>query len=165
MFTVAGPALWSACWITAVACALMARRAPGATRVGRTAVGILMLIGGALFNAIQLAQGNDYAAFADPSPFGWISRTWRAVVPDNLVLIGLLVVFEAAAGALLLAGERTARIGYPAVIAFHLLLWLFGWFEIVYCLLMLPALILLWRADHAGAAAAAREQGISVTAR
>lgn len=116
-----------------------------------------MLIGGALFNAIQLAQGNDYATFADPSPFSWITRTWRAVIPENhVVLIGLLVIFEATAGVLLLAGERTARLGYPAVITFHLLLWLFGWFEIVYCLLMLPALIMLWRADTAASPAVPR---------
>ena len=149
MFTVAGPVLWSACWITAVVCSVLAARSARARYLGRIAVGVLMLVGGALFNAIQLVQANDYADFADPSPFGWIARTWRAVVPSHyVVLIGLLVAFEAIVGVLVLSGGRWTQLGYLLAIAFHLLLWLFGWFELVYCLLMLPALVLLLRAER-----------------
>jgi len=154
MLTVAGPIVWTACWLTTVVCAVLAARSPRAVRVGRIAVGVLMLVGGALFNAVTLAQDNDYADFADPSPFPWITRTWRAVVPpQHVVLIGLLVVFEAVVGLLLLSGGRRARLGYVCAIGFHLLLWLFGWFELGYCLLMLPALVLLLRAERREAAA------------
>lgn len=146
MFTIAGPVLWSLCSITAVVSSVLASRSGRARYTGRIAVGVLMLVGGAVFNAIQLATGNDYASFADPSPFGWITRTWRAVVPANsVVLIGLLVLFEAVVGALILSGGRRTQPGYVAAIAFHLALWVFGWFELGYCLVMLPALILLLR--------------------
>jgi hypothetical protein len=64
------------------------------------------------------------------------------------VLIGLLVAFEALVGLLLLRGGHGTQPGYTAAIAFHTLLWLFGWFEAVYCLLMLPTLVLLLRAEH-----------------
>lgn len=149
MFTIAGPVLWSLCSITAVVSAAWAARNRTARYAGRIAVGVLMVVGGAGFNAIQLATGNDYASFADPSPFRWISQTWRAVVPANSVaLIGLLVLFEAAVGVLILSGGRRTQLGYAAAIAFHLALWVFGWFELGYCLVMLPALILLLRAER-----------------
>ncbi len=42
------------------------------------------------------------------------------------------------------------------VIAFYLALWLFGWFETVWCIIMLPAMLLLLRAEqHAATAPAA----------
>lgn len=147
--TVAGPVLWSACWMTTVICAVLAARHPRAVPVGRIAVGVLMLVGGALFNAVTLLRGDDYAPFADPSPLAWITWTWRAVVPpQHVVLIGVLVVFEAVAGLLVLSGGRRTQLGYVCVIGFHLLLWLFGWFELVYCVIMLPALALLLRAER-----------------
>lgn len=149
MFTITGPVLWSLCSITAVVCAVPAARSRTARYTGRIAVGVLMLIGGAVFNAIQLVSGNDYATFAEPSPFHWISRTWRAVVPANsVVLIGLLVLFEAVVGALILSGGRRTQLGYVAAIAFHLALWVFGWFELGYCLVMLPTLVMLLRAER-----------------
>jgi hypothetical protein len=160
MFTVAGSVLWSACSVTAVVCSVLAARRPRAVRAGRIAVGVLVLVGGALFNAVQLAQGNDYAGFADPSPFPWIARTWRAVVPPHhVLLIGLLVVFEAAVGLLVLGGGRGTRLGYGGAIAFHLLLWPFGWFELGYSLLMLPAPALLLRAERRGTAPAGPATG------
>lgn len=165
MFTIAGPVLWSACTITAVVCAAFASRSGRARFTGRIAVGVLMLVGGAVFNAIQLATGNDYAGFADPSPFHWISQTWRAVVPANsVVLIGLLVVFEAVVGVLVLSGGRRTQLGYVAAIAFHLALWVFGWFEIGYCLVMLPALVLLLRAERRAAGSAGAHSASPATA-
>jgi hypothetical protein len=149
MVTIAGPVVWSACWLTTVVCAVLAARRPRAVRAGRISVGVLMLVGGALFNAAMLAQGNDYADFADPSPLPWIARTWRAVVPQHhVLLIGLLVLFEAAVGLLVLSGGRRTQLGYIAALAFHLLLWLFGWFEVAYCVVMVPALVLLLRAER-----------------
>lgn len=165
MLTVAGPIVWSACWGTAVVCSLLAGHSARARFVGRVAVGVLMLVGGAVFNAVLLLQGNDYAKFADPSPFGWVTRTWRAVVPPQHVLfIGLLVVFEAIVGLLILSGGRRTQLGYLCAIAFHALLWLFGWFELVYALLMLPALVLLLRAERRAASGASAPRAPSALA-
>ena len=47
------------------------------------------------------------------------------------------------------SGSRT-RLGYAAVIAFYSALWLFGWIETVWCLLMLPLMLVLLRAESAG---------------
>jgi hypothetical protein len=82
-----------------------------------------------------------------------VTDAWEAVVPPNhVVLIGLLVLFEATVGLLILSGGRWAVLGYLAAIAFHAVLWLFGWFETVYVLVMLPALALLLRAESRAAA-------------
>jgi len=109
---------------------------------------------------VQLLLGNDYSGFADPAPFGWVTAAWEAVVPGNhVVLIGLLVLFEATVGVLVLAGGRWTRLGYLGAIAFHALLWLFGWFEAVYVVLMLPALVLLLRAERRAAAAPSGPSG------
>jgi hypothetical protein len=154
MFSIVGPLLWSTCVLVAVASAVLAARSRRAMVVGRISVGVLMLVGGAAFNAVQLASGNDHSGFADPAHFGWVTEAWEAVVPPHpLVLIGLLVLFEATTGLLLLSGGRRAQVGYAAAIAFHAALWLFGWFETVYVLVMLPVLVLLLRAERRSRAA------------
>ena len=152
---VAGPVLWSVCWATAVVAAVLSIRSRRAMLVGRIAVGVLMLVGGAAFNAVELASGSDYSGFADPAHFRWVTDAWNAVVvPHPAVWITLLILFEATTGVLILAGGRWTRLGYASAIAFHALLWLFGWFETVYCLLMLPALVLLLLAERRAARAA-----------
>jgi len=152
MFSVVGPIVWTACVVGAVVAAVLAGRSRRARLAGRIAVGVLMLVGGALFNLVQLLLGNDYSGFADPSPFGWVTDAWEAVVPANHVaLIGLLVLFEATVGVLVLSGGRRTQLGYIAAIAFHALLWLFGWFEVVYVVLVLPVLVLLLRAERRAA--------------
>jgi hypothetical protein len=148
MFTI-GPIFWSLCAGVAVVSAGLSIRSRRATLVGRFAVGLLMLVGGAAFNAVQLATGNDYSGFADPAHFRWVTDAWEAVVPPNYaLLIGLLVLFEATVGILVLSGGRWTRLGYLAAIAFHAALWLFGWIETVYVLVMLPALVLLLLAER-----------------
>jgi hypothetical protein len=59
-----------------------------------------------------------------------VTDVWRAVVAPNQVLfIGLLVVFEATVGVLTLSGGRRTQLGYMGVIGFYFALWLFGWIE------------------------------------
>jgi hypothetical protein len=143
--------LWLVCGVTTIVAAMMAGRSRQARYAGRAAVGVLFIAGGALLHVVNLATGSDYAGSADPAHFGWVTHTWNAiVVPDHVLFIGLLAVFEAAAGVLAISGGRKTQLGYLAVIAFYLALWLFGWIETVWVLVMLPAmLLLLWAERHA----------------
>lgn len=147
--------LWMACGVATLAAAVLAGRSKRARYVGRVAVAVLFVIGGALLHVINLVTGADYAGFADPAHFAWVTDSWRAIVAPNQVLfIGLLVVFEATMGVLVISGGRRTQVGYVGVIAFYLALWLFGWIETVWCLLMLVPMWLLLQAErHAGAAA------------
>lgn len=149
--------LWTACGLATIIAAAFAGRTRWATYLGRVAVGLLFLVGGALLHVINLATGADYGGFADPAHFDWVTRAWRAVVePRQVLFIGLLVLFEAAVGALVLSGGSRTRLGYGAVIAFYAVLWLFGWFETVWCLLMVPPMVVLLRAESRATRAATR---------
>jgi hypothetical protein len=143
---------WSACVATAIVASVVAIWSRRARYVGRVAVGVLMLVGGATFNAVNLAIGQTYADFADQAHFDWVTAAWRAVVaPNHYLFIGLLVAFEAIVGVLILSGGRRTQLGLIGAIGFHLALWLFGWGVTVYSLLMLPALVLLLRAERRAA--------------
>jgi uncharacterized membrane protein len=84
-----------------------------------------------------------------------VTHAWNAVVvPNHVLLIGLLAVFEATAGVLTISGGRRTQFGYLAVIGFYLALWPFGWIETVWVLIMLPAMLLLLRAERRAAPAA-----------
>jgi hypothetical protein len=141
--------LWVVCGVATIAAGVMVGRSRRWMLLGRAAVGVLFLIGGAILHAINLATGGDYTSFADPAHFAWVTDTWREVVPPNqTLLIGLLAAFEATVGILILSGGRRTQLGYVGVIGFYLALWLFGWFETVWCLLMLPAMVLLLQAER-----------------
>jgi hypothetical protein len=47
-------------------------------------------------------------------------------------------------------GRRT-QLGYVGVIGFYLARWLFGWIETVWCIIMLPLMVLLLRAERRAA--------------
>ena len=146
---------WVLCVATAIVASVLAIWRPRARYIGRVAVGVLMLLGGAVFNAVNLALG-DYAGFADQAHFGWVTDAWRAVVaPNQYLFIGLLVAFEAVVGVLILSGGRRTQLGLVGAIGFHLALWLFGWFVTIYALVMLPALVLLLRAERRAATVSA----------
>jgi hypothetical protein len=140
--------VWLACGVATIIAGVLAGRSRRARYVGRAAVGVLFIIGGALLHVINLASRGDYAGFADPAHFEWVTDAWRAVVAPNQVLfIGLLVVFEATVGVLTLSGGRRTQLGYTGVIGFYLALWLFGWIETVWVVIMLPPMLLLLRAE------------------
>jgi hypothetical protein len=147
--------LWLVCGAATVVAAALAARTRQARYIGRAAVGVLFIFGGALLHVVNLATGGDYASFADPAHFAWVTHAWNAVVvPDHVLFIGLLAVFEVTAGVLAISGGRRTQLGYLAVIAFYLALWPFGWIETLWVLIMLPAMLLLLRAERRAAAAA-----------
>jgi hypothetical protein len=140
---------WVACVAPAIVASVLATWSRRARYIGRIAVGVLMLLGRAVFNAVNLAFGADYGDFADQAHFGWVTAAWRAMVaPNHYLFIGLLVAFEAVVGVLILSGGRRTQLGLIGAIGFHLALWLFGWGVSFYSLLMLPALVLLLRAER-----------------
>src|SRR5215467_10528561 len=146
--------LWLVCGAATIVAAVLASRSRAARYVGRAAVGVLFIAGGALLHVINLVTGADYGGFADPAHFGWVTTAWNAVVvPDHVLFIGLLALFEAAAGVLAISGGRKTQLGYLAVIAFYLALWPFGWIETAWVLIMLPAMLLLLRAERRAAPA------------
>ena len=152
--------LWTFCGIVTLIAAVLASRSKRWRYAGRAAVGVLFIIGGALAHVVNLATHANYASFADPALFGWVTHAWRTVVPPNhVVLIGLLAVFEAAVGALIISGRRRTQFGYAAVIAFYLALWLFGWIETVWCIVMIPAMMLLLLAERHAATTATPSAG------
>ena len=79
------------------------------------------------------------------------------------------MAFEAVVGVLILSGGRRTQLGLVGAIGFHLALWLFGWFVTIYALVMLPALVLLLRAERrtgtvsAATAAPAAVSSVEVT--
>jgi hypothetical protein len=84
-----------------------------------------------------------------------VTHAWQAVVaPNHVLLIGLLAVFEATVGVLILSGGRRPQLGYLAVIAFYLALTLFGWIPTVWFIIMLAPMLLL-RAERRAATAPA----------
>lgn len=62
--------------------------------------------------------------------------------------IGLLTVFEAAVGILVLSGGRRAQLGYAATLAFYLALTLFGGIQLTWFVVMLAPMLLLLRAER-----------------
>ena len=147
MDNVLWPVLWTACGVVTIVAALLAGRSARWRQVGRVVTGVLFLIGGALMHVITLATGGDYAGFADPAHFQWVTDSWRAVVaPNQLFFIGLLAI----------SGGRRTQFGYLSIIAFYLLLWLFGPIETVFVLVILVPMYLLLRAEQRAEAQASR---------
>jgi hypothetical protein len=149
---------------TTFAAALLAAKRVRALRIGRWALGVLMICGGALVNAIYLATGTSFGNFADAAHFAFIRDTWHLVVaPHQILFIMLLIVFEAAAGALVLSGGTRAQIGFLGLIGMHIGLLGFGWVLTIWAAFMIPAFVLLLRAERRWAVQ--RSQGPSIRAR
>lgn len=153
--------LWLVLGVTTIVAGFLARGRQGALPVGRVALGLLMLVGGAAVNGYYLATGVDYGDFADRSMLGFVTDSWQTVVaPHQGFFIGLLIAFEAVVGVLILVGGRPAVAGMIAVLGFHVGLMLFGWAFWVWSIPMLVGVALLLRAQlHERHTSATRHSG------
>lgn len=142
--------MWLVLGGVAFVAALGAGRSRRARLVARWSIGVLFIVFGAAVNAIYLVwQPDYYTDFADPSPFAFVRDTWSSlVVPHVRFFIGLLVVAEAVAGALVLIGGRLTQIGLAALIGFHIAQLAFGGVLWIWAPLMLVTLVLLLRAER-----------------
>jgi len=115
--------------------------------LARTVVGGFFLVMGGVHLGLVSADPQVYEHFADHALFPFVRTGWREIVMATPALYGLLLMAgEVTAGALLLAGGRAARFGWAAVIGFHVLLMVFGWWVWAWSV---PALALLtWLARH-----------------
>jgi len=145
--------MWLLLGGVAFVAALRAGSSERARQVGRWAVGVLFIVFGAAVNAIYLTAGTDaYANFADASPFAFVRDTWASlVVPHEAFFITLLILGEATAGALVLAGGRMTQVGLASLMAFHVGQLAFGGVLWVWAPLMLLTLGLLLRAERRAA--------------
>ena len=142
------PVLWLVLGITTITCGFLASGRPRALFVGRIALGLLMVVGGAAVNAYYLATGVDYSDFADHSTLSFVTDTWRSVVaPHQGAFIGLLIAFEAVVGVLVLLAGRPAVVGMIGILGFHVGLMFFGWAFWVWAIPMLVGVAFLLRAQ------------------
>lgn len=113
------------------------RRPPGFT----ISAGAFYLCMAGIHVGIVAADAQQYAGFADGSPWAFVRNGWSDVFMADPVFWGLAVAAgELTLGVLLLLGGRTARAGWVGVIVFQGLLVLFGW---GFLLWSLPAALVL----------------------
>jgi hypothetical protein len=140
--------LWLVLGLTTIVSGVLAAHHRKALRVGRLALGSLMLVGGAVVNAVYLGSGVNYDDFADLSMLTFVTDSWRDLVaPNQGFFIGLLIAFEAITGVLLYLGGRPAALSMVAVIGFHIGLMFFGWGFWIWSIPMIVAVALLLRAQ------------------
>ena len=110
---------------------------PGAT----TACGGFYLAMGGIHVGLVSADTETYRRFADGALFGFVRTGWADVFMAHPAVWGLaLAAGELTLGVLLLLGGRPARVGWVGILAFQVLLMLFGW---GFWLWSLPALGML----------------------
>ena len=116
--------------------------------VGRMLVGGFFLVMGGVHLGLVSADAEVYRHFADEALFSFVRTGWQDIVMAAPTVYGLLLMGgEVLAGALLLTGGRAAQVGWVAVIVFHVLLMLFGWWIWVWSVHALALLTWLARRD------------------
>lgn len=159
------PVVWAGLGAVIIVCSLLAARSRRAYLTGVSAVSVLWVVAGAAVNALFLARGDDYSGFADAASTSFVRETWESlVVPHHDLFVGLLIGFEAVAGALVLVEGAVRQWTLLVLIGFTVALVSFGWGFLVWSVPMVVALSLLWRAgrdagrleEHRHAASSAR---------
>jgi hypothetical protein len=114
---------------------------------GQLVGGFFLVMGGVHLGLVS-ADPEVYRHFADHGLFAFVRDGWREIVMAAPAVYGLLLMAgEILAGGLLLLGGRAARVGWVAVIAFHVLLMVFGWWIWLWCIPVLTVLVTLARRD------------------
>lgn len=130
-----------------------------ATPVGRLVVGGFYLSMGGVHLGISAADPQAYRPFADAALFAFVRNGWADVFMANPRFWGLcLFAGETVLGVLLLTGGRAAKVGWCGVIAFHVLLMLFGFAAWLWCIPALAVLVTLARRDWPRLAAGPRSE-------
>jgi hypothetical protein len=143
------PVVWVGLGTVIVVCSLRAARSRRAYVVGVTAVSALWVVAGACANAYFLVRGDDYSGFAGGASTSFVRETWESVVvPHHVLFIGLLIVFEAVVGGLVLVVGRVRQTALLVLVAFNIALVPFGWGFLVWSAPMVIGLSLLWRAGQ-----------------
>jgi hypothetical protein len=136
---------WLLLGATVVVAAARAGHSARSYQVAVVALAALMLLGGAAVNLWWLLRGSSYDSFADGSWFGFVRSTWRSLVlPNEWFFIGLLIVFEATTGALVLLGGRARDVALWALVAFFVAVVSFSPWYLLWSVPMVAALVLLW---------------------
>jgi hypothetical protein len=111
-------------------------------------VGGFYLSMGGVHLGLVAADPETYRHFADAGLFAFVRDGWQEIFMAHPVMFGLmLAVGEAVLGGLLHVGGRFASVGWAGVVAFHLLLMLFGFAIWLWCVPALAALVYLARSD------------------
>jgi hypothetical protein len=143
------PVVWAGLGAVIVTCSLRAARSRRAYLTGVSAVSVLWVVAGAAVNALFLARGDDYSGFANGASTSFVREPWQSVVvPHHDLFIGLLIGFEAVAGALVLVEGAVRQWTLVVLIAFTVALVSFGWGFLIWSVPMVVALSLLWRAGR-----------------
>ncbi|MGL5849379.1 MAG: hypothetical protein ACRCZD_01245 [Phycicoccus sp.] len=115
----------------------------------RHAIGGFYLSMGGVHLGIVAADPQLYRDFAARSPFAVVRDGWADIVMANPASWGLLLFAgETVIGLLLLSRGRPARLGWALVVAFHLLLCLFGAWALVWTLPVLAVVVPLALRDR-----------------
>jgi hypothetical protein len=116
--------------------------------LGRSVVGGFFLVMGGVHLGIVSVDPQTYDAFADQALFPFVREGWQQIVMAQPAFWGLcLMAGEIVLGSLLLVGGRAARWGWIGVIAFHLLLMLFGFWVWLWSVPVIALLVWLARRD------------------
>ncbi len=143
-----GP-IWAVLGAIVVVCGVRARHSERALAWGCVAVSVLWVVAGAAVNAGVLVLDTSYTGFADGSPVAFVRDTWESlVVPNQGIFIGLLVAFEALAGAFVLIPGRPRQVALAALVAFNVALLSFGPAFLVWSVPVGTGLLLLLRAER-----------------
>ena len=120
-----------------------------AAAVARRLVGGFFLVMGGVHLGLVAADPQVYRHFADHALLAFVADGWQDVVMARPELYGLLLMAgEVLLGTLLLAGGRAAEAGWAGVIAFHVLLMLFGLWAWAWSLPVLALLVPLALRDR-----------------
>jgi uncharacterized membrane protein YphA (DoxX/SURF4 family) len=143
------PVCWFSLGLLVVGCSARAGRSRRVLRAGLAAVATLWVAAGAGANLWFLARGDDFSGFADQAPTSFVHDRWESlVVPHPAVFIGLLIAFEAAAGAAVLVAGRVRQVALVLLMCFNVALLSFGWGYLLWSVPLVVALESLRRADQ-----------------